>query len=455
MKSRTVLLFVLGTLLALVLTACSSQSPASQPSEPAVEPQAGSYPPVILRVVERQEVIDGFQYSYADIYFTDPDGDAVAGTYREVSTSLTHPVPLSDDPIEASAVDQKGEALFTAGGRCPYRMELAFEMRIRDRAGNLSEPVTTRLSCTTPPVVDTGSILGIGFSIALVIALILGLVFWLLFRKSPAERLPALRSTLLLFCLALLVGFISLILHEGGHALYVVFHGVPALLYVHPFSFPGYGLPMIDTSTWFNVLGSLTALLFSMLISLSFWRRRSLALLPLVMLFPIVAIGNGLNMIGAGGADFRNPVQYNSLSPIPFQILGMLIVVAGIVLLLSLFPLLGLHPKDKRALFVVPAASFLVCALSLPIAVILVPGSPIDREYFLGQEIVSGASMLLVAQPVMWALFAVLYVTLWRRVYPRLPAWLRTETVALTWKDLRLPAVLAVICVILGILIIT
>ncbi len=48
-----------------------------------------------------------------------------------------------------------------------------------------------------------------------------------------------------------------------------------------------------------------------------------------------------------------------------------------------------------------------------------------------------------------------LYVTLCRRVYPRLPAWLRTETVALTWKDLRLPALLAVICVILGILIIT
>jgi len=34
-------------------------------------------------------------------------------------------------------------------------------------------------------------------------------------------------------------------------------------------------------------------------------------------------------------------------------------------------------------------------------------------------------------------------------------AWLRTETVALTWKDLRLPVLLAASSVILGILIIT
>jgi hypothetical protein len=48
-----------------------------------------------------------------------------------------------------------------------------------------------------------------------------------------------------------------------------------------------------------------------------------------------------------------------------------------------------------------------------------------------------------------------LYVTLFRWVYPRLPAWLRTETVTLTWKDLRLPALLAAVSVILGLIIIT
>ena len=51
-------------LLTLFLTACSSSVPSSQPPEttpePAVQPQAGGHPPVILRVVEREEVIDGY-----------------------------------------------------------------------------------------------------------------------------------------------------------------------------------------------------------------------------------------------------------------------------------------------------------------------------------------------------------------------------------------------------------
>ena len=203
MKSQTVSVFVLGILLALLLAACSPASPVSQPPEatPIAQPQPGSHPPVILRVDNREEVIEGAEHDYADIYFTDPDGDAVAVTYREVSTSLSYRLGLTDDPIEASVDEQKGEAVFTAGGRCPFRMELALEIRIRDRAGNLSEPVTNPLyHCTTPPVVDTQAFLVKSLSVAIPIALTLALGFWLLFRKRPEERLPALRSTLLMFC---------------------------------------------------------------------------------------------------------------------------------------------------------------------------------------------------------------------------------------------------------------
>jgi hypothetical protein len=52
-------------------------------------------------------------------------------------------------------------------------------------------------------------------------------------------------------------------------------------------------------------------------------------------------------------------------------------------------------------------------------------------------------------------LLAALYITLYRKIHPRLPAWLRTEMIHLTWKDLRAPALLAVISAILGVLIIT
>lgn len=89
------------------------------------------------------------------------------------------------------------------------------------------------------------------------------------------------------------------------------------------------------------------------------------------------------------------------------------------------------------------------------VACIVVPGSPINREYFLGQEILTVANALLLVQSIGWMLIALFYVTLYNRAYPRLPAWLRTEAVPLAWKDLRLPALLATISVIMGLIIIT
>jgi hypothetical protein len=456
MKSRTVSLFVLGILLVLLLTACTSATPASQSPEStsAEQPQPGSHLPVILRVEDRREGIDGFLWIYQDIYFTDPDGDAAAMTYVMTSSSLTYPLNFTADPIEVSSGEQKTEALFTVTGRCWQKLELVFESRIRDAAGNLSQPVLFTMTCTTPPAVDTRPFLIKGLSVAIPIALILLLGFWLLFRKHPSERLPALRSMLLLFGLLLLFRFVQLVLHEGGHALYLVARGIPFTLYVHPFILSGYSRPAIDSSLWKDILGSLTALPLSLLITLPFWKRRSLALLPLAMLFPYVALfHDGFNVLGLEG-DFRNLVQVNDISPVPFYILGALIIVVGLVSLFSLLPLLGLDPKDKKVLIVIPAALFLQSAISFLVAYLFVPGSPIDREYFLGQEIIAQANAF-IPQTVIGLILAVLYLTLYRKIAVRLPAWLRTETVALTWKELHLPALLATVSVILGLIIIT
>jgi len=225
-------------------------------------------------------------------------------------------------------------------------------------------------------------------------------------------------------------------------------------LYVHPFAFAGYARPVIDNSIWKDILGLATALPLSLLVSLLFWKRRSIATLLLVMLFPYVALGDGTNVSGLVG-DFQNLVQTNGLSPVPFLCLGALIIAAGIISFLALFPLIGLDPKDKRALFVFPAAMFLVNALSYLVAYLFVPGSPIDREFFVGQEIMTTGVLTSLLNTVVGVILAGLYVTLFRKIYPRLPVWLRTETARLTWKDLRIPSVLAVISVILGILIIT
>jgi len=191
----------------------------------------------------------------------------------------------------------------------------------------------------------------------------------------------------------------------------------------------------------------------AVLISQPFWRRRSLALLPVVMLFPYVALNDGMNVMGFDG-DFWNLVQVTGMSAIPFLVLGGLIAIVGIVSWLAILPLAGLEPQDRKPLFVLPAAMFLWAALSQLVALVVVPGSPIDAEYFLGREILASANSILM-MTLIGALLAVIYVTLWRLAYPRLPAWLRTETVALTWKDLRVPALLAAVSVILGLLIIT
>ena len=248
MKSRTVSLFVLGILLALLLTACTSASPASQPPEPApvVQPQAESHAPVILRVEDRQEVIEGFLWIYQDIYFTDLDGDAAVMTYVMTSSSLTYPLNFTDDPIEVSSGEQKTEALFTVTGRCWQKLELAFDSRIRDEAGNLSEPVLFTMTCTTPPVVDTRSYLVSGLSTALPMPCYWGWGCGCCSVSAPSERLPRIHSTLLMLCLLMLFRFVGLVLHEGGHCLYPVLRGIPITLYVHPFMLSGYSRPVVD-----------------------------------------------------------------------------------------------------------------------------------------------------------------------------------------------------------------
>ena len=296
-----------------------------------------------------------------------------------------------------------------------------------------------------------------GLSVALPIALVLLLGFLLLFRKRPAERLPALRSVVLMFLLFMIVQFLYLVFHEGGHSLVIVRQGVPVTLYVHPFFFAGFSRPIVDTSLWVHILGSATSIPVALLISLLAWKRRSPALLPLVMLFPWVALCDGINITGILGGmsgDFVNVVQITGLPAALFVILGALIFCIGIISLLSLFPLAGLDPRDNKALFVIPAAMFLVSMLSFLVAQLFVPGSPFDREYSLGQDILLTANFSILLYPIVGLILAVLYITLFRKLSPRLPAWLHTGTVQLTWKDLRLPGILWAVSVAIGLIIV-
>jgi len=451
--SRTV---VLISLFVLLLTACSSSVPKTQAlegtSEPALPSQAGNHPPAILRVEDSEQVINGFLRIYKDIYFTDPDGDVTTATYTVISSSLGYPLSFPDFPVEISAAEQKGEALFPEITACWQKMELVYEVRLRDLAGNMSEPVLVSMSCATPQPVDTRQLLITGLSVLLVIGFLLLVLFWFLFRKRPSERVPALRSTILLVLVIMTVQFLQGVLHEGGHALYLLFNGVPVTLFVHPFFFSGFARPVIPASgVASDILGSATSLLVCLLITLPFWKRRSLALLPLVLLFPYSAMGDGFNVMGFFG-DFYSVVQKTGAPAIPFLILGALLMCIGILSFFSLLPLAGLDPRDNKILFVLPAVMWLISALSLLVAHLFVPGSPINLEFFPGREILLSVNKFISLY--IGIVLSLLYVSLFRWLYPRLPAWLHTDAVTLTWKDLRLPAILWAVCVVVGLIVI-
>jgi hypothetical protein len=264
------------------------------------------------------------------------------------------------------------------------------------------------------------------------------------------------RSTLLLFLLAFPVYFMLLVLHEGGHALHtLVMGGSVSLFYVHPFPMAGFALPPFDwKNVWFHAAGPALVLLVTLLIFILCWRRRSVLLLPLVMLFPWAALMHGIVILMVMD-DFNNIVQLTGLSPIIFQVTGLILISVGIFLFVSLFPLLGLAPKDLRSLIVVPAAFLLWALVGLIAGYLFVPGSPADVVFGLGEEILTTAKISPALYVIFGGILAGIYVTLYRWVYPRLPVWLRTETVSLAWKDLRFPAMLAAVSVMLGVIIIT
>jgi hypothetical protein len=275
-----------------------------------------------------------------------------------------------------------------------------------------------------------------------------------------SKPLPTvIRSTLYLFCLFFQVTFMGLILHEGGHALDTLTHGVSiTFLYVHPFSFAGFSRPLPTwNSVWMHISGTVVSLLVSLLIFILLWKRRSISNLPLVMLFPWIAIlsGVGVVFIPARTGDFYNIMQLTGLPGVVFYVPGILLILVGIFFFVSLLPLLGLAPEDARSLFPVPAGILLWSILSIPVAYLFIPGSPIDIQYQLAGEIIQTANTTPILAGIVGVLIAAIYVGLYRWMYPKLPAWLRTETVNLTWKDLRLPGILSAVSVIVGFIIIT
>jgi hypothetical protein len=267
--------------------------------------------------------------------------------------------------------------------------------------------------------------------------------------------LSLIQSILVVTCVFLTQNFLGSLFHEGGHALVPLAHGLRITLFIHPFTFAGFGRPIWDYNNfWTHISGPLGGTLIPLLLFLLLWKRRSTSLLPLLLTFAYGIIFEGLNMIQPGNGDFYNLIKITGLPAAPFLILGSLMIVLGIFFTLSLFPLFGLAPKELRTLIVIPASFLLQGLLGWVVAFLFVPVSPFLQAEGLVTEVSNSASQAVVMSPIIGLLLALIYISLYRWLYPKLPASLRAEVVSLTWKDLRPAAAMAGACVVLGLIMI-
>ena len=278
-------------------------------------------------------------------------------------------------------------------------------------------------------------------------------------RKISLAITPALKTTLVVFLLFFPVTFMRMFLHEAGHALVNLIEGYPVhFLYAHPFSFSGFVRPGGDyDNIWGHASGGIFELLVSAVIFILLWKRRSFYTLPFLLVFPWSALYNGMggifDTLGHTG-DYHNIMTITGWSPTGFYLISLINIIGGIFFLISLFPLLGFKPQDRKTLFVLPAGMLLFTALGLTIAYFLVPGSPIDVQYHVAHEIIMSAYSRPLFMGAVGIFLALIYTTLYRSLFRRIPAGLRTELTSLSWREFWYPGLLFSISVILGLIII-
>ncbi len=271
-----------------------------------------------------------------------------------------------------------------------------------------------------------------------------------------ARSRPALLAALRVFLLYFPLTLSHLFLHEGGHDLVALVNRTPGTaIFIHPFSFAGYSRPIFDfDNVWFHLGGTLSAVLVSLVLFIFLWKRRnSTPLLPLI-LFPWIALWEGLDLIlvlGKNG-DYYNLSQVTGLPAGLFVAAGVVLFLGGAFLFMSLFPRLGLAPENKNTLWAVPAGIALYGLVSLGAAHVLAPASPFLVRYDLVQEVLTTAVLQPAAMTAAGLLTAGLYVTLYRAVYQKLPAGWRTETTRLTCSNLGGSAVIAVVSIGIGLI---
>ena len=147
--------------------------------------------------------------------------------------------------------------------------------------------------------------------------------------------------------------------HELAHGLALASIQIDFRLILNPFSssmtmplqsIPFTSLVLVASS------GTIVELLFGTIVFALFWRWRTSKLVPLLMVTPVAYLSSaGYYLVGTAIPDGDTTLMISMGVPaILVQVLGVLMLIFGVILMILMFPLLGLSPANsfKRVLSV-------------------------------------------------------------------------------------------------------
>jgi len=223
--------------------------------------------------------------------------------------------------------------------------------------------------------------------------------------------------------------------HELGHLIVNLIKGLTITDFVvHPFLLTYVSALPLTESFDVYISGTLFAIVVCSLIGSIFWKKRSTSNLPLLFFVPMTFLMESMNILTgptSPGSDFYKIMELTGLPANFFIIIGIVFLCIGIFFFMTLFPLIGIDPEGRKSTTLI--AIFL--GFSLYNVLLAIYTYLFATEEFLFYR----ANNFLIIGGMLALIITILYVTLYRKYYRKLPSTLRTDIGTVTWKDLQIP----------------